>query len=662
MYARPSLYGVSDHPLVSIILPVFNSAPYLSECISSISQQTYVNWEVIAVDDGSTDGSSSILASWESSDERVHVTTFESNKGIVDALNTAIGLCRGSLICRMDADDIMVSTRLSSQVRYMNAHPDIHVLGTGAELFREGSTETRTVIHACDVGSVHLDMFFNCCLIHPSVMLRTCVCREDDETVMNKLQYSNQFPHVEDLDLWLNIIVHTQFKMTNIQDSLLRLRKHASNISTMQRQKQSDAARATAQHHICQLTGSSPAPEVLDCLMHPDKVAPYLVMEAGVALVEQLATALCLHSTHLTVTERDSIQDAASKRIGQLAAMAMSLYPMQAPTMWARWLRRNPRAQLTQLLNSSVGSIPALIGTKEPCLKDTLHVIVFSKDRAFQLKEYLRTLHELVIQPSSVQVQVAVLYYASPPFQRSYRQLQKDYPKVRFVSESSLGHQLVELVRANQTEFTMFGVDDVIFFREFNVSSAMEVLRTREDIAAYHIKLHPGVTYSHPADAHMTVPTLAPVVLPDPCEPCMSWTREGATHDWAYPWELCASVYRTQDVALMLDAIVTQHGIAEGLGHPNRLEASGHQLHSRIFQDRPMCACPRDPVACAITVNRVQSVISNRIYLECAVDIDQMDAMLWEGARIDTGFYKDKGFNSVHVGDFVLEQTSKSPP
>ena len=100
-------------------MPVHNDAAYLDECIQSTIHQEYSNWEYCIVDDGSTDSSSWKLRRWSKTDKRIHYISCP-HQGIVPALNTAAKLASGSIIARMDADDIMHPKRLSEQVSFLN--------------------------------------------------------------------------------------------------------------------------------------------------------------------------------------------------------------------------------------------------------------------------------------------------------------------------------------------------------------------------------------------------------------------------------------------------------------------------------------------------------------------------------------------------------------
>lgn len=124
-------------PLVSIALPVFNAERTLSIAIRSILLQTYSNWELILVDDGSTDNGLRIARSFK--DERIRIFSDGTNKGISSRLNQAMDSSRGDYFARMDADDISFPDRIAKQVAYMNLNKQVDLLGTGILYFNADS-------------------------------------------------------------------------------------------------------------------------------------------------------------------------------------------------------------------------------------------------------------------------------------------------------------------------------------------------------------------------------------------------------------------------------------------------------------------------------------------------------------------------------------------
>ncbi|MGB9624073.1 MAG: glycosyltransferase family 2 protein [Phycisphaerae bacterium] len=123
---------MSKHPAISIVMPVYNPGAYLGPAVQSIFAQTFTDWELLAIDDGSTDGSWEYLQRID--DPRVRIARNERNLGVCVTINRAMDLAQGRWIARMDADDINVPTRLEKQIAALEADRRIDLLGTGTFL------------------------------------------------------------------------------------------------------------------------------------------------------------------------------------------------------------------------------------------------------------------------------------------------------------------------------------------------------------------------------------------------------------------------------------------------------------------------------------------------------------------------------------------------
>lgn len=121
-------------PLISIGMPAFNSESTLATAIRSILNQTYENWHLLLIDDGSTDGTVNIARRF--TDSRISVYADRSHKGLVYRLNQAVAMSQGEYFARMDADDLAYPERLESQVGYLRRHPEVHLLGCGMLVFK----------------------------------------------------------------------------------------------------------------------------------------------------------------------------------------------------------------------------------------------------------------------------------------------------------------------------------------------------------------------------------------------------------------------------------------------------------------------------------------------------------------------------------------------
>ena len=114
---------MKEKPLVTVVIPIYNAEPYLDNAIRSVINQTYTNWELMLLDDGSTDGSLAIAQRYADKDDRITVYSDGENKGLVPRLNQSIEMANGDYYARMDADDIMYVTRLEKQVAVLESNP-----------------------------------------------------------------------------------------------------------------------------------------------------------------------------------------------------------------------------------------------------------------------------------------------------------------------------------------------------------------------------------------------------------------------------------------------------------------------------------------------------------------------------------------------------------
>ncbi len=125
----------SDSPLITIGLSIYNGAATLADAVNSIRSQTYENWELILIDDGSRDESARIAKSFP--DPRILALSDGLNKGLPARLNEAVALAKGKYFCRMDQDDVAFPQRLQTQVEFLEAHPDVDLIASSVVVFRD---------------------------------------------------------------------------------------------------------------------------------------------------------------------------------------------------------------------------------------------------------------------------------------------------------------------------------------------------------------------------------------------------------------------------------------------------------------------------------------------------------------------------------------------
>jgi glycosyltransferase involved in cell wall biosynthesis len=208
---------------VSILLPVYNSEGYLKATIDSLLAQTLQSFELIVINDGSTDGSAEIIRSYK--DSRIVYVENEGNRGLIYTLNRGIEMARGEYLARMDADDVCMPARLELQSRWLDEHPGTGLVACFIDFIdREGKPggvwelDRKTVSHK----AIRSRMPGENCLAHPSVMGRTELFR--------KFRYNPEQKHIEDYDLWLRMLGEGCV-VEKLPEALLLYRLHPQSVT-----------------------------------------------------------------------------------------------------------------------------------------------------------------------------------------------------------------------------------------------------------------------------------------------------------------------------------------------------------------------------------------------------------------------------------------------
>ncbi len=215
-------------PQLSVVMPVFNVERHLRQSLDSICAQTFSNFELIAINDGSLDASQSILLNYAHLDHRIRLVHWPKNRGIVAALNHGIDLAQADLIARMDGDDLSHPQRLEQQVDYLERHPEIGVLGTLVDFLHgelDGRGFDQFVTWANSVVTereIEDHRFVETPLVHPTVMFRKSLVK----------QYGGyrdgEFP--EDYELWLRWL-QAGVRMVKLPSRLLSWRDRADRLT-----------------------------------------------------------------------------------------------------------------------------------------------------------------------------------------------------------------------------------------------------------------------------------------------------------------------------------------------------------------------------------------------------------------------------------------------
>lgn len=213
-------------PLISVIMPVYNCQQYVYEAVQSILNQTYAGFELIIIDDCSTDDTVKIISSI--SDSRIRLIVKEVNSGYTDSLNLAIGLAKGDFIARMDGDDISMPRRFEIQLGALAQNPNVILCGGAIKII--GSD--RILRHPEQHDDIKLKLCFSNSLFHPTVMAR--------KEILLQNPYDKNFEPAEDYDLWTKLAFKGE--LLNVGEILLHYRVHPHQVSNSKSEVQLNAA------------------------------------------------------------------------------------------------------------------------------------------------------------------------------------------------------------------------------------------------------------------------------------------------------------------------------------------------------------------------------------------------------------------------------------
>ncbi|MFT3877632.1 MAG: glycosyltransferase family 2 protein [Propioniciclava sp.] len=204
-------------PLVTVLMPVYNGEQYLAEAIDSVLTQDAADFELLVIDDGSTDGTPEILRSY--TDPRLRVVRVD-HLGLIGALNHGLEVARGTFLSRTDADDLMSPGRLRRQLEHFEQHPATVACGTPYELFGaiEGIVRPPRGARAC---RAHL--IFGSSVPHATVLIRADVIRR------NNVRYREGYLQAEDFKLFSEL---SEFgELRNLSEVGLRYRQHPEQVT-----------------------------------------------------------------------------------------------------------------------------------------------------------------------------------------------------------------------------------------------------------------------------------------------------------------------------------------------------------------------------------------------------------------------------------------------
>ena len=220
-------------PVISVILPVYNAGQYLKYAVDSILEQTHKDFELLLIDDGSTDESSTIIDTYAKADPRV-VAIHQDNMGLVATLNKGVRLARGKYIARMDADDISLPRRFEVQVSLLESTEGAVLCASCFDVIDENNEFVRLGVAPAIDEDLKRSMYLYNPIAHGSVMVLK-------EALIAAGEYSDTVGPTEDFDLWIRLARQGNFVFS--ERSLFRWRMNPTGITHSQNEKMQDATK-----------------------------------------------------------------------------------------------------------------------------------------------------------------------------------------------------------------------------------------------------------------------------------------------------------------------------------------------------------------------------------------------------------------------------------
>jgi glycosyltransferase involved in cell wall biosynthesis len=228
-------------PEISVVLPVLNGQAYLQEAVDSILEQTFSNFELICIDDGSTDDGVFIMERIR--DPRWKLVRHKKQKGLSYSLNEGIRIARGKYVARMDSDDICHPRRFERQVQFLNRNPKVDVLGTWAKTL--GARREQTWRYPEDNARIQAELLFNSAIVHSSVMLRRA------RFVQRGIAYDVGVQRAQDYELWTRPAAGLRF--ANLPEALLTYRLHSGQVGKAYGKQQQQVASLVRERQLRRL-------------------------------------------------------------------------------------------------------------------------------------------------------------------------------------------------------------------------------------------------------------------------------------------------------------------------------------------------------------------------------------------------------------------------
>ncbi len=309
-------------------MPVYNGEKHLQEAMDSILEQTYSDFELIIINDGSEDKSQDIILSY--SDQRIRYYTNNKNLGLTKTLNIGLDLAKGEYIARMDADDLCVVDRFSSQVSFFEANKDYGLLGTAYETF---GAKQKVVRPPIEHREIEVAFLFDNAFAHPATMFRRSVIEN------NKIKYRECYKCAEDYDLLYRISQVTKCK--NLPDVFLRYRVHDAQVSKRDNVRQVETANILRKEVLASTISIDTTVE--QSRMHQVLSMPRPCSKSELCKVKVWAEFLVSQNASLSRYGHDEFQKIVAEKFWEVFRRSARTF---GPRLWGVYLNFYPRHAL----------------------------------------------------------------------------------------------------------------------------------------------------------------------------------------------------------------------------------------------------------------------------------------------------------------------------
>lgn len=247
---------MSAAPKVTVLMPVHNGERYLAAAIESILAQTFADFELLIIDDGSTDRSHEIARAY--ADPRIRLVRNTQNLRLIATLNRGLEEARGEYVARMDADDISLPGRLEAQAKFLDRYAGVGVLGAAVQTIDADGKPNGVARFPLSHNLIRWTLCFQSPIAHPAAMMRKALVRRLGG-------YRSHALHCEDYDLWWRASEVTQ--LANLGEVLLKLRKHGDNITVRHSSTHDAVAVDVCRANLGAILGEELPPELVAALM-----------------------------------------------------------------------------------------------------------------------------------------------------------------------------------------------------------------------------------------------------------------------------------------------------------------------------------------------------------------------------------------------------------